>query len=64
MNVNTGCIFELRPDEPVPADCVEVRRSLKAKEKADMQIKMYSPCGCGSGKKFRFCCYRKANNRI
>jgi hypothetical protein len=35
---------------------VPVRRDLSAKEKADMQIRLYAPCGCGSGKKFRFCC--------
>jgi len=37
---------------------VPVRRDLKAKELADMQIRLYSPCGCGSGKKFKFCHYR------
>ena len=34
-----------------------VTRDLTVKEKADMQIRLYSPCGCGSGKKFMFCCY-------
>jgi len=35
---------------------IPVRRKLSIKEKADMQIKLYSPCACGSGKKFKFCC--------
>lgn len=36
---------------------VPVQRDLTTKEKADMQIRLYSPCGCGSGKKFKWCCY-------
>lgn len=35
---------------------VEVKRDLTVKEKADNQIRLYAPCGCGSGKKFKFCC--------
>jgi len=38
---------------------VEVKRDLTAKENADMQIRLYAPCGCGSGKKFKFCCRNK-----
>lgn len=37
---------------------VPVKRDLTVKEKADMQIRLYAPCGCGSGKKFKFCCYK------
>jgi uncharacterized protein YchJ len=29
------------------------------KLKADRQLKLYSPCSCGSGKKFKFCCNGK-----
>ena len=39
---------------------LEFKRDLTAKEAADMQIRKYSPCMCGSGKKFKFCCWRKA----
>lgn len=39
---------------------VEVKRDLSGKEKADMQIRLYAPCGCGSGKKFKFCCHKKS----
>lgn len=35
---------------------IPVTRSLTVKERSDMQIRLYSPCGCGSGKKFKFCC--------
>lgn len=38
---------------------VPVVRDLTAKERSDNQIKLYGPCGCGSGKKFKFCCFKK-----
>lgn len=28
------------------------------------QKALYSPCMCGSGKKFKFCCYDKARNTM
>jgi hypothetical protein len=37
---------------------VEVKRSLTEIEEAKKQIELYAPCGCGSGKKFKFCCYK------
>lgn len=40
---------------------IPVMRSLTAKEQADQRIKLYSPCACGSGEKFKFCCFRKTN---
>lgn len=39
---------------------VPVRRDLSTQERNDRQIQLYSPCGCGSGQKFKFCCYRRA----
>jgi len=63
MDIRTG---ELKPlneinllQEDEKKHFVEVKRDLTEKEKSEMQIKMYSPCGCGSGKKFKFCCYKK-----
>ena len=60
MNPYTGQIVEVPPDEEESAKnlgfTVPVNRSLTAKEKVDHQIKLYSPCVCGSGKKFKFCC--------
>ena len=31
-------------------------RDLRVKTHADRQLKLYSPCTCGSGKKYKFCC--------
>lgn len=61
MNTNTGQIlaFDELPSNAGP-EWVPVRRELKSKEKAAMQIRLYSPCGCGSGKKFKFCCKTNA----
>ena len=39
---------------------IPVKRDLTAKEIADKQVSLYSPCGCGSGEKFKFCCRRKS----
>lgn len=36
-----------------------ITRDITAKEKYDKQIRLYAPCGCGSGKKFKFCCRTK-----
>lgn len=41
---------------------VPIKRDLTLKEKADMQIRLYSPCGCGSGKKFKLCCKTKGSS--
>lgn len=38
---------------------VPVKRDLTAREQMEMQIRLYSPCVCGSGKKFKFCCKTK-----
>lgn len=63
MNVNTGevvpfsAVEQMTPEEK--EKYVEIKRDLTALEEAERQIKMYSPCGCGSGKKFKFCCYQK-----
>lgn len=57
MNTETGQLKSL--DSIPPEDrhkYIEVRRDLRAREIRDMQIRLYSPCGCGSGKKFKFCC--------
>lgn len=35
---------------------IPVKRDLSLAEKANAQIELYSLCGCGSGKKFKFCC--------
>jgi uncharacterized protein YchJ len=61
VNVETGKLKEMADILENEKDkFVEVRRDLTAKETADMQIRLYAPCGCGSGKKFKFCCHRKS----
>lgn len=49
----------IRAEDAVAKGWVPVRRELREMEKANMQIQLYSPCACGSGKKLKFCCYRK-----
>ena len=60
MDTRTG---EIRNLDDIPASerhfFVPVVRDLTAKEKCEKQIKLYSPCACGSGKKFKFCCHTK-----
>lgn len=50
------------PEENIPEGqkkhFVKIVRDLSALEKAEAQIKIYAPCGCGSGKKFKFCCHK------
>lgn len=59
MDTRTGMIM---PEEHIPSGqkqhFVEVKRDLSALEKANAQIKLYAPCACGSGKKFKFCCHK------
>lgn len=60
MNTQTGeIIYEddwNRLSAAEKSNFIPVYRDLTIKEKAEKQIMLYSPCGCGSGKKFKFCC--------
>lgn len=62
MNISTGEIVPFNQVQQMPpeqqTDFVEVKRDLTKLEEAQHQIALYSPCGCGSGKKFKFCCHR------
>jgi hypothetical protein len=59
MNPDTGKLVEVESAQDALAKgLVPVRRDLRAKEACDLQIKLYSPCGCGSGK-YKFCCKDK-----
>jgi len=60
MHTETGAVV---PEEIVKTlsraeqkKYIPVRRDLTVKEHTEGQIHLYSPCGCGSGKKFKFCC--------
>jgi hypothetical protein len=65
MNVENGKIVtpeQLKAmSEALQVKHVPIMRDLTKLEKATMQIRLYSPCGCGSGKKFKFCCYKPAS---
>lgn len=37
----------------------EATRDLRAKKHCDEQLKLYTLCTCGSGKKFKWCCKGK-----
>lgn len=57
MDPGTGKLYHVADDaEAKRRGLIPVRRDLTEKERADMQIRLYQPCGCGSGKKFKFCC--------
>jgi len=60
MNTETGALLDMEEVQKLHPDIrkhyIQVKRDLTAKEVADTQIRLYAPCGCGSGKKFKFCC--------
>lgn len=59
MDPNSGRLYPVTDEEDARRrGLVPVRRDLTEVEKGQMQIKLYSPCGCGSGEKFKFCCHR------
>jgi uncharacterized protein YchJ len=60
MNPYTGEIHEV-PEHLAQfiKTLVPVERDLTALEKFNKQINLYSLCGCGSGKKFKFCCHKE-----
>jgi len=58
MNTDTGYLV---PDyQSIPAEMkdkfIPVSRDLTMREMLNKHINIYSPCACGSGKKFKFCC--------
>ena len=61
-SIHTGEIIPAKEFHRLPqseqAKYVEVKRDLSLHEAAKMQIAKYAPCLCGSGKKFKFCCYK------
>jgi uncharacterized protein YchJ len=63
MNTSTGELVSgdiLKSFSPEKQNqFVPVKRDLTVKEAADMRIRLYAPCACGSGKKFKFCCHKK-----
>jgi hypothetical protein len=61
MDPGTGKIYHVAGEaEARKRGLVPVRRDLTEREKMEQQIRLYSTCGCGSGKKFKFCCKVKS----
>lgn len=64
MDTRTGMIL---PEDLIPKGqekyFVPVARDLTRLEELQHQIKLYSPCACGSGKKCKFCCHRKVKKQ-
>lgn len=65
MDTRTGMIIPNDVLEQIPVvqqkHFTTVMRDLSKLEEAQMEIKLWSPCGCGSGKKFKFCCFKPVN---
>ena len=63
MDTRTGKVIPIAEFLGLPpserSHYINVTRDLTKLEEAQMQIRKNSPCGCGSGKKFKFCCYKK-----
>lgn len=59
MDPNTSRLFNVDETEVEKLGLIPVRRDLTVKERAEMQIQLYAPCGCGSGEKFKFCCFKR-----
>lgn len=61
MDPGTGKIhFVADEAEALKRGLVPIKRDLTEREKMELQIQLYSPCGCGSGKKFKFCCKQRS----
>lgn len=58
MDTRTGEIRHFEEGEAVPKNFVPVNRPLTVREYHKAKINKYSPCACGSGKKFKFCCFK------
>lgn len=64
MHTETGQLVDWKEvekmDQSQKDEYIPVNRDLTVIEARNMQIKRYSPCACGSGRKFKFCCYKKS----
>lgn len=66
MNTHTGEIVDLEKlveqygkEENIPDYFKPINFPLTTIQKNTGSIGKYDPCPCGSGKKFKFCCWRK-----
>lgn len=61
MDPRTGELHQVADEaEAKRRGLIPVRRALTHREKMEQQIRLYRPCACGSGKKFKFCCRQTA----
>ena len=64
MDPGTGKLYDVADEaEAKRRGLIPVRRDLTVKERSEMQIRLYKPCACGSGKKFKFCCHTSAQGK-
>ena len=63
MDPGTGKLYEVPDDRAArKRGLVPVNRDLSRNERRTMRIGRNSPCGCGSGKKFKKCCLSLQGN--
>jgi len=62
MNTEDGSIMPWAEVEKLNPEIKEkwklITRELTEVERLTKQIELYSPCGCGSDEKFKFCCHK------
>lgn len=56
MDSNTGRLYHVDDEAARKRGLVPVQRPLTRNERRAMKIGRNSPCGCGSGIKFKKCC--------
>lgn len=55
-----GYLYDVRDEaDAIRRGLTPVRRDLTPEERERGRIRFCDPCGCGSGKKFKACCYGK-----
>ena len=59
MDPGTGRLYRATAEAARTLGLVPVRRELTDEERARGRIRFADPCGCGSGRKFKHCCFLK-----
>ena len=64
MDPGTGKLYQVTDEQAArKRGLIPVNRELSRQERRLMRIGPNSPCGCGSGVKFKKCCRLSANGR-
>ena len=61
---HTGELHMVTDQEAKARGLIPVLRDTTELERANRQILLYSPCLCGSGKKFKFCCHKSVAQAV